>query len=259
MNKEERHKLILENLISAESIQVAELASLLSVSTVTIRKDLTELENANKLYRSHGRAILANPYINNRSLNEKEKLARREKEHIGQYAATLVEPADSIVIASGTTVQAFARAIHPQGRLTVISASLQVSEILGGNEDVDLFQLGGTVRHSSLSVVGKSAETMLADFSCSKLFLGVDGIDLDFGITTTDIREAELNQAMMRCAQKTIVLADSSKFRRRGFSKIANITDVDMVITDSNVPDTIARHFEENGIELHIVDLPVQP
>ena len=61
---------------------------------------------------------------------------------------------------------------------------------------------------------------------------------------------------MMRCAQKTIVLADSSKFRRRGFSKIANITDVDMVITDSNVPDTIARHFEENGIELHIVDLP---
>ena len=101
MNKEERHKLILENLISAESIQVAELASLLSVSTVTIRKDLTELENANKLYRSHGRAILANPYINNRSVNEKEKLARREKEHIGQYAATLVEPADSIVIASG--------------------------------------------------------------------------------------------------------------------------------------------------------------
>lgn len=66
-----------------------------------------------------------------------------------------------------------------------------------------MVQLGGTLRHSSLSVVGKYAESALKDFSCSKLFLGVDGIDLDFGITTTDIREAELNKEMMHSAQKT--------------------------------------------------------
>lgn len=108
-----------------------------------------------------------------------------------------------------------------------------------------MVQLGGTLRHSSLSVVGKYAESALKDFSCSKLFLGVDGIDLDFGITTTDIREAELNKEMMHSAQKTIVLADSSKFRRRGFSKIANMDEIDLIITDSNISDKISQRIEE--------------
>lgn len=256
LTKEERHQLILETLLSQESMQVSDLSALLDVSAVTIRKDLTELEKNNKLYRSHGKAILINPYITNRSVSEKEKLARKEKELIGRYAATLIDRNDSVIIASGSTVLALARCIKPDHRLTVVSASLQVSETLGVNDDIDIVQLGGSLRTTSLSVVGKMAEEMLADFSCSKLFLGVDGIDLDFGLTTTDVREAELNQVMMRTAQKTIVLADSSKFRRRGFSKIANVADVDMIITDSNIPDKIAQSLEENGIELCVVNLP---
>ena len=106
--------------------------------------------------------------------------------------------------------------------------------------------------------MGKYAESPLSEFSCSKLFLGVDGIDLDFGITTTDIREADLNKVMMHTAQKTIVLADSTKFRRRGFSKIANMEEIDLVITDANIPDKIAQRIEELGIELVIagVDSP---
>ena len=250
--KEERHNLILETLMRHDSVQVSDLATLLEVSTVTIRKDLTELERASRLYRSHGKAILINPYINNRTINEKEKLARGEKDAIGQYAASLIDMDDSIIIASGTTVLALARAIRPNHRLTVISASLQVSDALAVNEDIEVVQLGGTVRTSSLSVVGRIAESPLSEFSCSKLFMGVDGIDLEFGITTTDIQEASLNRVMMRTAQKTIVLADSSKFRRRGFAKIANLTDVDMIITDNNIPDYIARQIEESGVELKI-------
>lgn len=111
------------------------------------------------------------------------------------------------------------------------------------------------MRQSSLSVVGKFAEAPLKEFSCSKLFIGVDGIDLDFGITTTDMRESDLNRAMMATAQKTIVLADSSKFRRRGFSKIADLDEIDMIITDSNIPDKMAYAIEDRGVELHIVDL----
>lgn len=255
LTKEERHQLILESLLNQESMQVADLAVRLDVSAVTIRKDLSELERDNKLYRSHGRAILINPYITNRSVNEKEKLARKEKEYIGRYAATLIDRDDSIIIASGTTVLAFARCIRPDHRLTVISSSLQVSEVLAVEETIDVIQLGGTVRTTSLSVVGRVAETALDNFACSKLFLGVDGIDLDFGLTTTDIREADLNRVMMRAAQKTIVLADSSKFRRRGFSKIANLADIDTIITDSNIPDKIAAMIEENGIDLKVVDI----
>lgn len=255
MTKEERHDLIIETLMKHESIPVSNLSMLLDVSTVTIRKDLSDLEKANKLYRSHGRAILINPYINNRSINEKENLSRNEKHLIGRYAASLVDKDDSIIIASGTTVLAMARCIQPQHRLTVISASLKVSELLGANDAIDVIQLGGTLRTSSLSAVGKTAENSLREFSCSKLFIGVDGIDLDFGLTTTDIRESDLNKAMMRTAQKTIVLADSSKFRRRGFCKIADIEDVDLIITDSNIPDKIATNIEDRGVELKIVDI----
>jgi DeoR/GlpR family transcriptional regulator of sugar metabolism len=256
MTKEERHNLILDTLIKYDHIQVTDLASLLSVSSVTIRKDLTELEKANRLYRSHGKAILINPYINNRSVNEKEKLATVEKHKIGEYAASRIAKDDSIIIGSGSTVTAFARCIRPTHKLTAITSSLQVADILAGCENIDIIQLGGILRHSSRSVVGKSAEQVLAGFSCSQLFLGVDGIDLDFGITTTDLREAELNRAMMRATQKTIVLADSSKFRRRGFSRIGSMEEVDLVITDSNIPDQMARRMEELGIEYVTVDVP---
>lgn len=252
MTKEERHALIMDMLIQQNSILVTDLSERLQVSSVTIRKDLTELERAKKLYRSHGRAILINPYINNRNVNVKEKLCIDEKRIIGKVAASMITHDDSILIASGTTVHALARSIEADHKLTVITASLQVSELLSGQENIDIIQLGGMLRHSSLSVVGNYAESILSNFFCSKLFLGVDGIDLDFGITTTDMREANLNQVMMRTAQKTIVLADSSKFGRRGFSKIADMDEIDLIITDTNVQPTVAKRIEEMGIDLII-------
>ena len=102
--------------------------------------------------------------------------------------------------------------------------------------------------------VGEYAKAPFADCACSKLYLGVDGIDLEYGITTTDIREAELNKVMMRAAQKVIVLADSSKFHRRGFSKIADMDEVDIIITDAGISSSTARRLEESGIEVMIAD-----
>lgn len=255
MTKEKRHSFILEQLMKRESVTVTDLSTQLEVSLVTIRKDLTELEREGKLYRSHGKAKLLNPFANNRSVNEKEKLFPEEKNAIGKKAAELITMNDSIGIASGTTVQALARNIKPIHRLTVVSASLRASEILAQDESVDIIQLGGMLRHSSLSVVGQYAEAVLSGFAFSKFYLGVDGIDFDYGITTTDIREAELNQKMMQAAQKTIVVADSSKFGRRGFAKIGNFDDIDIIITDSHVPQTTIRRIEELGIELIIAEL----
>ncbi len=254
MTKEERHSEIMENLLKQGSIQVTELADNLQVSSVTIRKDLTNLEKEGKLYRSHGRAILINPFTNNRTVTEKEKLNMDEKRLIGIEAAKLITPNDSIVLASGTTIHALARNIHPESRLTVVTASLQVAEALAPLDNVELIQLGGIVRHTSLSVVGKYAEMILSGFSFSKLYLGVDGIDLEFGISTTDMREAEINRTMMHTAQKTIVLADSTKFGRRGFAKISNIEDVDMIITDNRLPAPIRQQIEAMGIEIVTVD-----
>lgn len=255
MTKEERHSIILDLLMQESSILVTDLADHLNVSSVTIRKDLTELERAKKLYRNHGRAILIDPYIDNRNVSEKEKFCVEEKRLIGAHAASLITPKDSILIASGTTMHALARCIQTSDKLIVITASLEVANILSKDNNIEIIQLGGVLRHSSLSVVGKYAELALKDFSCSKLFIGVDGIDLDFGITTTDMQEASLNRVMMQTAQKTIVLADSSKFGRRGFSKISDMESIDHIITDSNIPSITASRLEEMGIELTVVDV----
>ena len=132
----------------------------------------------------------------------------------------------------------------------MVTASLQVSVILSQDESNDIIQLGGMLRHSSLSVVGQYSKSILENCSFSKLFIGVDGIDFNYGFTTTDMREAELNQQMMRAAQKVIVLADSTKFGRRGFAKIGNIEDIDMIITDSGINPNVVKQIEEHGIEV---------
>lgn len=248
----ERHTQILEILHKQGSVAVSDLANILDVSSVTIRKDLTFLEEKQLLYRTHGNAILINPYINDRHVSEKEKFAMEEKRAIGICAANLITPNDSIIIASGTTMHAFARQIKAQEHLTVITAAINVTSILSRDKDIEIIQLGGFVRHSSVSTVGNYAEKILEDFSCSKLYLGVDGIDLNYGLTTTNAMEASLNRGMMRVAQKTIVLADSSKFGRRGFSKICDLDSVDHIITDKNISQSTLDALRERGIEVSI-------
>ena len=94
---------------------------------------------------------------------------------------------------------------------------------------------------------------MLEDFSCSKLFLGVDGIDPEFGLTTTNLMEAQLNRKMIAASQKTIVLADSSKFGKRGFGRICKLEDIEQVITDSNISDHMVETLKGMGIEVTII------
>jgi DeoR family transcriptional regulator of aga operon len=146
-----------------------------------------------------------------------------------------------------------AREIKAQGRLTVITSAINIVPILTRDRNVDVVQLGGMVRNTSVSAVGVYAERMLEDFSCSKLFLGVDGIDLDYGLSTTNLMEASLNRAMIRAAQKTILLVDSSKFGRRGFSKICDLDEVDQIITDSRISPHILEQLHSRGIEVTVV------
>lgn len=235
------------------SVPVTVLAEQLKVSDVTIRKDLNSLEKKNMLYRSHGSAILINPYTNDRHINEKEKQNAEQKRAIGAYAAKSVMPDDTILIASGTTMMAFAREINGEQRLTAITSALSVAMILAKHDNIDVIQLGGPLRNSSVSAVGPFAEQMLANFTCSKLFIGVDGIDLEYGLTTTNLLEASLNRVMINSVEKVIVLADSSKFSRKGFSKICDIGLVNQVITDSNINERTYHLFTDAGIEVSIV------
>ena len=113
--------------------------------------------------------------------------------------------------------------------------------------------MGGMVRRSSLSVLGPFAEQMLGSLSCSKLFMGVDGVDLDYGVTTTNHIEASLHKQMIASVQKVIVLADSSKFGRRGFSKICDMSAVDQIITDDKAPASVIERLQESGVDVTVV------
>lgn len=249
----ERHQLILEKLQKEGSVNVLDLCKDLDVSSVTIRKDLKLLEDKRLLFRTHGGATAKNPYAADRPVNEKEKLQASEKIKIGIAAAQTIEASDSIIIASGTTVLALAKNIQPQESLTVITAALNVAQELLKHPQVEVVQLGGTVRKSSSSITGPYAQHILADFFCSKLFLGVDGIDVEVGLTTTSVAEAHLNRQMMAASQKVIVLTDSSKFGKRGIGRICGIEEVNQVITDSGIPDHYVNHLESMGIEVTIV------
>ncbi len=250
----ERHQHILNKLKEQGHVSVVELSRELKVSTVTIRKDLKLLEDRKLLFRTHGSATPQSPYIANRPVNEKEKIQVAQKQMIAARAAQLIEANDSIILASGTTINELARQIRPEKGLTVICSSLIASQNLIDQNEVEIIQLGGLLRKSSSSVVGPHAQKMLEMFNCNRLFLGVDGIDPDYGITTTNALEASLNQTMVETAHKVIILADSTKFGRKGFSRICGLERVDTIITDKEAPLKLIEKCREKGVEVIVTE-----
>lgn len=248
----ERHRIILKILGENEHVNVQELSAEMKVSEVTIRKDLKLLEDKNLLFRTHGGASKVNPYTNDKPVAVKERLNAEEKQIIASTAATMIGDNDSVIIGSGTSMLALARAIHPEVRLTVITSALNVALELSQHLNVEVLQLGGQLRQNSSSVMGPYAEQILADISCGILFLGVDGIDIEVGLTTTSLMEARLNQKMMDAAQITVVLADSSKFGKRGLGKICQIDQIQHIITDSGISPELLKVLEEKGVSVTI-------
>lgn len=248
-----RHKAIIDELKAEGFVSVKELSKTLNVSEVTIRKDLKELESRKMLLRSSGGASPLSSLITDRHIDEKEKVQVDEKRRIAEAANRLLSKNDRIIIASGTTVLSFAQNISLAEPLTVITSSVKISLTLCYMPNIEVIQLGGSMRTSSASVIGPYAESLLNEMMCSKLFLGVDGIDLDFGLTTSNIGEAHLNQCMLKSAQEVIVLADSSKFRKRGFGKICNIDQIHHIITDKNAPPNDVMAMREKGIVVTLV------
>ncbi|MDR1865220.1 MAG: DeoR/GlpR family DNA-binding transcription regulator [Bacteroidales bacterium] len=248
----ERHKYILDTLQKEGFVKITDVAAMLKVTTATIRHDLKFLEKKKLLFRTHGSASSINPHTIDLNLTEKEKINIKEKRKIAQAAYRLVEKDDSIIVGAGSTVFAFAEQIQPSDHLTVVTASLKVSILLNELNDTNVIQLGGSIRKNSVSVIGDYTSRFFDDVTCSKLFLGVDGIDSEFGITNSNIEEAQLNKRMIDASLKTIILADSSKFGKRGFGRICNLDRVDTIITDDGIAEAMSRMIENLGIELII-------
>jgi DeoR family transcriptional regulator of aga operon len=252
MSITERHQLILQKLQENGRVSIQELSDLMEVSGVTIRKDLKLLEDKNLLFRTRGGGSINNPYTSEKPIDEKQAIRAEEKQKIAKAALALIGQTDSIIIGSGTTVFQLARCLHPAKHLTVITPAVQVTLELCRRPNVEILQLGGLIRPNSSSVAGSYAEQVLEGISCGILFLGVDGIDLDFGLSITNLTEATLNQKMLESAQVVVVLADSTKFGRRGLGRVCGLDQVQYIVTDSGVPAATVEQLEERGIQVII-------
>lgn len=247
-----RHELILKKLESIGRVSIDNLVEEMQVSGVTIRKDLKLLEDKSLLFRTWGGASINNPYKIEKPIHEKELIRVKEKRQIAEAAIKLIRETDSIIIGSGTTVFEVARCLRPSKRLTVITPALRVSLELCNRPNVEVLQIGGMLRHSSSSVTGTFAEKILDEISSGVLFLGVDGIDFDFGLSITNLEETSLGQKMIRASQTTVALADSSKFGQRGFGRVCGLDQVHYIVTDAGVSPAIIEKLEEIGIKVII-------
>jgi len=195
---EERRRAIVEMVNQNGRVLVQELGQRFATSQVTIRKDLEILHGRGLLHRTHGGALpLTSGALLDPSLREKEKLHRREKQRIGQVAAQLVKEGQSVVLDSGTTTSMIARELRAFRRLTVITNAVNIAAELAGTP-IEVILTGGVLRENSFSLVGPLAEDALRHLSADILFLGVDGFDVHFGLTTPNLLEAKVNRGAFR-------------------------------------------------------------
>lgn len=251
-NITDRHQFILEKLKKEGKVSILDLVEEMEVSGVTIRKDLKLLEDKNLLFRTRGGGSINNPYAVDRPIYEKEFINSDEKKRIAKAAIELIGQTDSIMIGSGTTVFEVARALYPSKHLTVITPALKVGLELCNRPNVEVLQLGGLIRQNSSSVAGMHAIRVLEEISCSLLFLGVDGIDIEFGISISNLAEATLNQKMIETTQTIVVVADSTKFDRRGLGRICSLEQVKYIVTDNKVSKNTIKAIEERGVKVII-------
>jgi DeoR family transcriptional regulator of aga operon len=251
---EERRRRILDLLDEEDRVTVEDLVERFEVSAVTIRGDLDALAVGGSLVRSHGGALKRLDQGDIR-ISVKETLNHREKLRIGHAAARLIRRADTIILDSGTTTAEIAKQIKTLklDSLTVITNGLNVAMHLADLPHVRVIVIGGLMRHMSYSTVGPQAEQMLSGLNADHLFLGVDGLDPEIGLTTPDVLEAQLNSLMIRMAREATVVADSSKFSKRSLSVIAGVGDVRRVITDHKADPQMVTTLRDRGIEVLLV------
>ena len=254
MTLSERHKNILDQLEKKGFVRVNDISEQLGVSGATIRKDLRILESQHLLYRNHGSASLMTPKVVDLPVQEKSKINSEQKLKIVRMADSLIEEDDSLILTSGSTIEALALNITPRGRMNVVTPSIRVGVYLSDKENIDVMMLGGRLVVKSLSVRDSYTQDGLKYVNCSKMFCSCDGLDVEAGVTTAFVEEARITNAMMDAASKVILLVDSSKIGKSGYGKICDLSRIDVLITDAGIPQSVKERIEEEGVQVIVAE-----
>jgi DeoR family glycerol-3-phosphate regulon repressor/DeoR family fructose operon transcriptional repressor len=236
-------------------VTVGELAERFGVSIDTVRRDLDQLSADGVLVRTYGGAVsLSTVSRTDRAVDQRLTLQEQEKEKIAALAAALVEDGSTIMINGGTTTLALARSLGQHRELTVATNTLLVPGALPPSAVRDIYVFGGAVRALTLATIGpvsfRANTGADLDISCDLALVGVGAVSADAGYTTSNLAEAAMMQEMISRAARVAILADSSKFGRRLFAQVSELSAADYLITDAAPPPDLRDALAANGVEL---------
>lgn len=241
----ERHAFILDELAKRGVVRIGHVADQLSVSEMTVRRDLEQLEELGLVNKVHGGAtvksdtsLVTEPPFHTKSLRE-----QTIKDRIAAVAAELVQPASSVALMGGSSVFALAKLLVRVPRLTVVTNSLPVSDLFQreGRADQTVILAGG-LRTPTDSFVGEITVSIFDRLNIDQVFMGTHGMDLRGGFSSPNLLEAETNRAVQSRAKRLIVLADHTKWGEVAFSSFARLQDADLLITDDGLsPEGITQ------------------
>ena len=247
MAQNPRHDNILRIISRLRQVTVGELTERTGVSEVTIRKDLTLLEEMGYVVRSHGGAQLAEDLPVTRDIAARRVEQVAEKERIAEAAFRLINDGDTIYLDSGSTCEALSRLLAPMS-LRVVTNSIAVMNTLSSADGIALFSIGGSYRREAGSFLGPLAVENASGFQIETCFIGATGIS-DRGVfSSQNILESQLKAAVLRTSARRVVLADTSKFKTSAFSVFARVGDVDVVVVDHEFDGT--ERLRSLGIEV---------
>lgn len=242
-------KMIQENGI----VRVAELSKLFNVTELTIRRDLDVLEKQGILDRTHGGAILRHRISIEPLYTEKDQTNREEKEAIGKAVNLFIEEGDTVLINTGSTISQVLRNITGKNIRVITSSAGAVMDVK--NPDIELILTGGLFRPQSNSLIGGFAQMMLQQVSGSKAVIGIDGLSIQYGLTTPIHQEAEIGRLMIERTQgPVIVAADHTKMGVVSNFVTAPIDSISMLITDSKVKKDFIEELNRKNIQVIIAE-----
>jgi DeoR family transcriptional regulator, fructose operon transcriptional repressor len=237
-----RREVILTELVAGRAT-VAELSERFAVSPATIRRDLRLLADQGRATRTYGGAVRG-PRPIERTLDEKEGTASREKDVIARYAASLVADGDVLVLDAGTTTGRLAHYLRDRAGLTVLTNGINTLVTLSHSDGITLITLGGQLRHTSQAMVGPLAEEALRHVVADKVFLGSDGVLAERGLSCPTLEQASLKTLMASRAREVYVLADHSKLGAAPFPFFAPLASPTTVVTDAWAPAARVAELE---------------
>lgn len=249
----ERQRKILQEVKNKRAAKIFELSQLFNVSEMTIRRDLEKLNSEGVLQRTYGGALALEKMALEPTFQEKDSINMEEKQRIGIAAASMINEGDTVFLSTGTTTMQIIKNLVNKKNVTVMTNSLNNAFELSKLSGIRLLVVGGELRERSFAMVGTPAKQSLQGLYVDKLFLGVNGFSLKYGLTTPNLAEAEICQWMIKIAKEVIVVADHSKFESVTFAQIADIDCVNRLITDSGVDKEFVKQLQDKDIEVIIV------